>query len=125
MEVLDCFSASKALVSLARQEPNARKRQRLLAIAHFKDGANRTEIARMLKVSRTSVNKWVADFLSNGVEGLNYAVSPGRPPSLSLKQLAELKEFVVLSSQSEEGGRLTGTDINLYIKVYLKDLCKS
>ena len=50
------------------------------------------------------------------MEGLNYAVSPGRPPSLSLKQLAELKEFVVLSSQSEEGGRLTGTDINLYIK---------
>ena len=101
---------------LARQETNARKRLRLLALAHFQDGTNRSDIARMLKVSRTSVNKWVADFLSKGLKGLNYTTSSGRPPSLSAKQLAQLKEFVVLFSQSEEGGRLTGTDINQYIK---------
>ncbi|SQD79267.1 transposase (fragment) [Moritella yayanosii] len=36
---------------------NARMRIRLLAVSHFVDGKNRTEIANFLKVSRTSVNK--------------------------------------------------------------------
>ncbi|MFA0363594.1 helix-turn-helix domain-containing protein, partial [Vibrio sp. 10N.222.54.A6] len=31
---------------------------RLLALANFKDGLSRTQIAKSLKVSRTSVNKW-------------------------------------------------------------------
>ncbi|WP_443088871.1 helix-turn-helix domain-containing protein, partial [Vibrio sp. M260112] len=30
---------------------------RLLALAHFKEGRSRTQIAKYLKVSRTSVNK--------------------------------------------------------------------
>ncbi|WP_373415602.1 helix-turn-helix domain-containing protein [Vibrio parahaemolyticus] len=30
---------------------------RLLALAHFKDGHSRTQIASFLKISRTSVNK--------------------------------------------------------------------
>ncbi|EPR4991271.1 helix-turn-helix domain-containing protein [Vibrio navarrensis] len=32
---------------------------RLLALAHFKDGYSRTQIAKFLMVSRISVNKWV------------------------------------------------------------------
>ncbi len=34
---------------------NGRLRIRLLAISHFLDGKNRTQIANFLKVSRTSV----------------------------------------------------------------------
>jgi len=49
---------------------NARVRIRLLAISHFVDGKNRTEIASFLKVSRTSVNKWVSQYLNEGLEGL-------------------------------------------------------
>ncbi|EGR0399919.1 TPA: helix-turn-helix domain-containing protein [Vibrio parahaemolyticus] len=36
---------------------------KLLALAQFKDGHSRTQIAKFLKVSRTSVNKWVQTFL--------------------------------------------------------------
>ncbi|WP_269902821.1 helix-turn-helix domain-containing protein [Shewanella nanhaiensis] len=50
--------------SLARREKNAQKRSRLLALAHFSEGHNRSEITKILKVSRTSVNKWVDDFWS-------------------------------------------------------------
>ncbi|WP_373870348.1 helix-turn-helix domain-containing protein, partial [Aeromonas caviae] len=32
---------------------------------------SRTDIARFLKVSRTSVNKWVSNFLLHGVAGLD------------------------------------------------------
>jgi transposase len=56
--------------ALAKRETNARKKLRLLALAHFKDGVNKATIARMLKVSRGSINKWVALFLQNGLAGL-------------------------------------------------------
>ena len=49
---------------------NARLRLRLLAVSHFIDGKNRTEIASFLKVSRLSVNKWIKAYLDFGVEGL-------------------------------------------------------
>ncbi|WP_424141072.1 helix-turn-helix domain-containing protein, partial [Psychromonas aquatilis] len=41
-------------------------KMRLLALAHFQDGHSRTQIAQFLKVSRTSVNKWVSIYLSEG-----------------------------------------------------------
>jgi transposase len=49
--------------SLAKRENNARKKLRLLALAHFKDGMNKATIAKMLKVSRGSDNKWVSLFI--------------------------------------------------------------
>ncbi|WP_368853725.1 helix-turn-helix domain-containing protein [Vibrio parahaemolyticus] len=42
---------------------------RLLALAHFKDGYSRTQIVKFLKVSRTSINKWVQTFFEEGLEG--------------------------------------------------------
>ena len=44
---------------LASQQKSIQMKMRLLALAHFKDGHSRTQIAKFLKVSRTSVNKWV------------------------------------------------------------------
>ncbi|MXQ71735.1 helix-turn-helix domain-containing protein, partial [Aeromonas caviae] len=41
------------------------------SLAHFQEGHSRTDIARFLKVSRTSVNKWVSNFLLHGVAGLD------------------------------------------------------
>ncbi|WP_140119892.1 helix-turn-helix domain-containing protein [Vibrio parahaemolyticus] len=35
----------------------------ILALDHFKDGHSLTQITKLLKVSRTSVNKWVQTFL--------------------------------------------------------------
>ena len=38
---------------------NGQLQIRLLAVSHFLDGKNRTQIVNFLNVSRTSVNKWV------------------------------------------------------------------
>ncbi|MEL0630765.1 helix-turn-helix domain-containing protein, partial [Psychromonas aquatilis] len=51
---------------LARQQTSLQMKMRLLALAHFQDGHSRTQIAQFLKVSRTSVNKWVSIYLSEG-----------------------------------------------------------
>ena len=63
-------------------ETNARKRMRFLALAHFQEGHSRTDIATAFKVSRTSVNKWVSNFLLHGVAGLDSVRPPGRPAKL-------------------------------------------
>ncbi|PSU60476.1 winged helix-turn-helix domain-containing protein [Photobacterium phosphoreum] len=67
----------------------------MTCLKHFKEGKSRTQIAKYLKVSRTSVNKWVSVFLEEGLEKLR----SGRPAFLTPKQR----------------GRLIGADIHAYI----------
>ncbi|EHH1182792.1 helix-turn-helix domain-containing protein [Vibrio vulnificus] len=43
-------------------------KMRLLALAYFKDGHSRTQMAKFLKVSRASVNEWVQTFLDEGLQ---------------------------------------------------------
>ncbi|SUJ06147.1 Transposase and inactivated derivatives [Shewanella morhuae] len=62
---------------------------RYLALLHFTEGHSRTAIATMLKVSRTSVNKWVTTYLSQGLSGLDDKPNPGRPAQLSLAQASQ------------------------------------
>jgi transposase len=43
---------------------------RLLAVAHFKAGKNKADVARTLNVSRRMVNEWVANYFKGGVSAL-------------------------------------------------------
>lgn len=110
------MSDSIDFLALAKTEHNARKRIRLLALAHFQEGHNRTEIARFLKVSRGSVNKWVSNYLRDGLSGLDSVSPPGRPACLSAKQLSQLSDYIEQASRRTTGGRLQGTDIQKYIE---------
>ncbi len=107
---------SEDLLKLSRAEKNARKRMRLLALSHFLECKNRTLVANMLKISRTSVNKWVTQYLSSGLDGLDARKAKGRTPFLSAKQQKQLGDYIETQSQSEQGGRLTGEKILNYIK---------
>ena len=104
------------ILALVKSEKSARKRMRYLALLHFTEGHSRTAIATMLKVSRTSVNKWVTTYLSQGLSGLDDKPNPGRPPQLSLAQQASLKAFVQQRSLSEQGGRLMAKDLIHFIQ---------
>lgn len=109
------LDTSQHLLALSRAETNARKRLRLLAISHFLEGKNRTQIALNLKVSRRSVNTWVSNYLSNGVAGLEAKKAPGRACPLSIEQRVLLFNYIDKQSRSNKGGRLTGEAIRLYI----------
>ena len=109
------LEGSKQLLALSRKEPNARKRIRLLAVSLFFEGENRTNIAKHLNTARGSVNKWVSNYLNNGISGLNNKPIKGRPAKLTPLQLDTLSEYVKQSASSSEGGRLMGEDIAQYI----------
>ena len=106
---------SHNISQLISSTSNARMRLRLLVVSHFIDGKNRTQIATFLKVSRTSVNKWVHTYLHYGLGGLREKKHTGRPKSLNDKQLSQLRSFVIDSAVKSTGGRLQGKDIQEYI----------
>jgi len=107
---------SEDLLKLSRAEKNARKRMRLLALSQFLECKNRTQVANQLNISRTSVNKWVTQYLEAGLDGLEARKAKGRTPFLTVKQQMQLGLFIETQSQNEQGGRLTGEKILNYIK---------
>jgi len=101
---------------LAKTHESVRMRLRFLALAHFQEGKSRISIAKFLKVSRTSVNKWISQYHQFGIDGLTDKKPTGRPFQLSSEQRKQLIEYVTKSSKSELGGRLNGIDIQRYIE---------
>jgi transposase len=101
--------------SLISKEKNARMRVRLMALSHIQDNANRAQTAKFLKVSRGSVNKWVQDFINDGIDGLKEKPRSGRPSALSELQLLQLKEYVINNSIKPTGGCLKGSVLVDYI----------
>jgi len=74
---------------------------------------NKTAIARMLKVSRGSINKWVALFLQNGLAGPETKPSPGRPLKLTAVECDKVAAFIDKNSRSSKGGRFIQITLNL------------
>ncbi|MCP4066254.1 MAG: IS630 family transposase [Gammaproteobacteria bacterium] len=105
------------MLALSKSEKDSRKRLRLLALSHFIDGKSRTYIAEILKVSRTSVNLWVSNYLSAGLEGLESKKAKGRISYLTERQKQKLCSYIEEHSEDKhKGGRLTGESILTYIK---------
>ena len=73
------------LSQLITSTSNARMRLRLLAVSHFIDGQSRTQIAIFLKVSRTSLNKWVHTYLHEGLDGLKEKSTQAAPNLLIVR----------------------------------------
>ena len=88
---------------------------RLLAVPLFFEGENRTHIAKRLNITRGSVNKWVANYLANGLPGLDNKPISGRPSNLTEEQRLKVKAFVLQHTESSDGGRLIAADIQEYI----------
>lgn len=103
-------------LALARVQTSLQMKMRLLALAHFKEGHSRTQIASFLKVSRTSVNKWVKTYLDEGLAGLQEKPRTGRPAFLSTEEKVQLSRFIKEKASSNKGGRLIGADIHAYIE---------
>lgn len=69
--------------------------RRLLALALVLEGRSRTDAAEQSGMERQTLRDWAHRYNAEGIGGLSSRSSPGRAPSLSRTQLAELKELVV------------------------------
>ena len=101
--------------SLISKETNGRLRIRLLAMLHIREGANRTETAKYLKVNRRMVNDWAKRFFNEGLDGLKEKPRTGRPKKLTIEQLSQFSEYVKSEAVKPNGGRLNGHDFANYI----------
>jgi transposase len=101
--------------SLIAKETNGRMRVRLMALSHIKEGANNTQTARNLHISRRIVNEWLKRFYEQGLDGLKEKPRSGRPCSLDQEQLTQLSEFIQKTSIRESGGRLKAQTLVTYI----------
>ena len=91
-------------------------RMRLLAVAHFKAGKNKAEVARTLNVSRRMVNEWVAKYLKGGISALESKKPSGRPCHLTEQQKVALIDYIEKQSHTCKGGRLNGEMLQSYIQ---------
>ena len=96
---------------LARKEPDGRRRLRLIALAHLKEGKSCSEAGSALRVTRHAVMRWVQWFIAGGVARL-----AGMPHDWSTQRLAKVHEeafgqAVEQLQRERGGGRVRGEDI--------------
>ena len=98
-------------VQLARQEPHACTRERLLGMAHLQKHGSLTRTAQALFVHITTVQNWLNRFRREGLAGLREKPRPGRANKLTGEQLARLPELIGELTAEKPGGRVKGKDI--------------
>ena len=87
--------SSGELRALSGKCRDAAQVRRLLALAMVLDGAPRTEAACCNGMDRQTLRDWVHRYNEGGVDALKSRESPGRTPSLTEAQMAELHQLVV------------------------------
>ena len=91
------------LVALARREPNARVRCRLLAVRHLLDGHALEETAGLFALGRTQLYHWVHRYNAEGVAGLADRPRSGVPPTLPHEQEAAFVARLHAGPSAPEG----------------------
>jgi transposase len=81
-----------AMASGRRRDFEGMEQRRKRAARLFARGVNQADVARQLAVSRQSVSRWHADWLSGGTRALKGAGRAGRLPRLSAVELRRIDQ---------------------------------
>jgi transposase len=96
---------------LARKESDGRRRIRLLALAHLKEGRNCNEVAAALRVTRHAVMRWMQWFANGGVDRLAGIAHDWSTQRLPKTQEEAFRHAVEQMQAGRDGGRIRGEDI--------------
>jgi transposase len=91
--------------------------RRILALAMVLEGRSRTEAAELNGMDRQTLRDWVHRYNAEGIEGLKSRQAPGRAPSLSESQMAELRELVIEGPDPEVHGVVRWRCVDLRAEV--------
>ena len=100
---------------LAKQAKGKRLYLRLMILGHFKAGMAKSTIAKVLNTGPNMPGQWIKRYHQGGLSALQDLNRSGRPPKLSDEQIEALKKYILDSHQSNDGGRLKGEDIAMYM----------
>ncbi|MFT8948619.1 MAG: IS630 family transposase [Acetobacter aceti] len=103
VKLRDDYSASD-LRRLAARSRHANAARRLLALAAIRDGANRTDAARVGGMDRQTLRDWVHRFNAEGPDGLRDYQHAGPACRLNAAQQAELKALVEAGPDRQRDG---------------------
>lgn len=104
----------RAVASKCRDGAQVR---RMLALAFVLDGHTRTEAADQAGMDRQTLRDWVHRYNAEGIAGLKSGHGPGKPPSLNLEQMAELKAMVLKGPDPEKHGVVRWRCVDLRAEV--------
>ena len=88
---------------------------RLLALSHIQDGKDYQQVAQYLKVTLTSVKRWLYRFKHNGLDGLKEKHRTGRRSQSNGKN-EEIKNAIQQLQDDKAGGRVRLVDIQVLFK---------
>jgi transposase len=96
---------------LARKEPDGRRRLRLIALAHLKEGKSYSEVGAALRVTRHAVMRWVQWFSAGGVARLAGLAHDWSTQRLAKEHEEAFRQAVEQLQRERGGGRVRGEDI--------------
>ena len=102
--------------ALAKAQSNKKLYQRLMILAHLKQGMPKVQISQLLFISTDQIYAWLKRFHEQGIEGLKDKPRSGRPRLLHRDAHEALKQQIEDSQSARSGGRLQGKDILELIK---------
>lgn len=101
---------------LAKKEPDAKVRIRLLALGHLDSGKTKTEVAEMFQITFPTLREWIMRFIAEGIEGLQERAGRGRKRKLPAEREEEFRQEIEKLQANREGGRIRGQDIQVLLK---------
>lgn len=101
------------LAQRARAEPDARVRQRILAIRLLVMGRTVPQAAPMIGLKERQVRNWVHRFQAEGLEGLRDHPRPGQPKHLPTEKEEAFKAHI---RRPPRGVILRGADVQRLLK---------
>jgi putative transposase len=110
------------LRGLARREPNARTRVRLLGVASVLGGMAIEPAARASGVGRATLYAWLGRYRREGVDGLRDRPKSGRPRLLTPEQDAAFKARIAAGPDHAKDGvtSFRGVDMRRILKEEFK-----
>ena len=91
--------------------------RRILALAMVLEGRSRTEAAELGGMDRQTLRDWVHRYNAEGLAGLKSRRAPGRAPSLSALQRAELLDLVIAGPDPDLHGVVRWRCVDLKAEV--------
>jgi transposase len=98
--------------------PCARGRMRCLAMVHLQKGKSIKEVSEIIQQSRVAISQWLGWLREeNGLERITgYVKGRGRKTKLSGVDDETIRRTIEQASETRNGGRMTGREIQQIIK---------